>query len=183
MKEKACRLLGLFAALVSAEAIGHGPHVHGTGELNVAVENNTIDIEFHSPLDNLLGFEHAPRTDAQRAAIRAMTARLNKPETLFKLPKAAACTPGPTSIDSPLGDSPATPSTSAKAAHQREPADEHADLTATFVFVCASIARLDSIEVALFDAFPGTRTIKAEIVGPRGQAAATLSPDRRVIKL
>lgn len=182
MKRNAFRLLGLCLTAGCAGALAHGPHVHGTGELHVAVENNNVDIEFHSPLDNLLGFEHAPKTASQRAAVEAMTAKLNRPETLFRLPKAASCTAEPTRIDSPLNNASAMPSKSVKPAHKEDDDDEHADLTAAFRFVCTSIAELDSIEIAVFDAFPGTKTIKAEIIGPRGQSAATLSSKRRVIK-
>jgi hypothetical protein len=179
MKPNVSRLLGLGLAAACAAALAHGPHVHGTGELEVTVENNTLNIELHSPLDNLLGFEHAPRTDAEQAAVKAMTDKLDRPETLFRLPKAASCAAGPVRIESPLTGTPAAPSKSAAPAHGD---DDHADLTASFGFTCADIARLDSIEVAIFDAFPGTRTVKAEIVGPRGQSAATLTPQRRVIR-
>ena len=175
-------MLGLCLATGCSEALAHGPHVHGTGELQVAVENNNVDVEFHSPLDNLLGFEHIPKTASQHAAVKAMTTKLNKPEALFILPKAASCTADPAHIDSPLNSAPATPSKSAKPAHKEDNGEEHADLTATFRFVCTNVAELDSIEIAIFDAFPGTRTIKAEIIGPRGQSAATLSPNHRVIK-
>jgi len=163
-----------------APALAHGPHVHGTAELYVAVEGNNLTIEFRSPLANLLGFEHAPRTDAQRAAVKAMTAKLNKPETLFGVPRAASCTAGATRIESALDAQ--RPSPKAVIPDQDED-DEHADLTAGFVFTCAGMGKLNSMEVLIFTAFPGTKTIKAEVIGPRGQSAATLSADRRTIKL
>jgi hypothetical protein len=111
-----------------------------------------------------------------------MMAKLNKPEALFKVPKAASCTAGPTRIDSPLDNAPAPPSKSVKPAHKDEDTDDHADLTATFSFVCASIDKLDSIEIVIFGVFKGAKTIKAEVIGPRGQSATSLSPNRRVIK-
>ena len=181
MKLNRIGMLGVCLAAAAPGAPAQAPHAHGTGELLVAVEKGRLDIEFRSPLDNLVGFEHAPRTDAQRAAVKAMTARLNRPETLFKLPQAASCTAGPAQIDSPL-DAPAAPSKSAKPAHKPGD-DDHAELTATFRFACADPGKLDSIEVAIFDAFPRTTAIKAQIIGPRGQSAARLSPKRRVIRL
>ena len=69
----------LCLAMASAGVLASGPHVHGTAELCVAVENNHLNVELRSPLENLLGFEHAPKTDSQRAAVKAMTAKLNKP--------------------------------------------------------------------------------------------------------
>ncbi|HTQ75866.1 MAG TPA: DUF2796 domain-containing protein [Burkholderiales bacterium] len=179
-KLKAFRLFCLCFAAASAGALAHGPHVHGTGELHVAIEDDKLSIELHGPLENLLGFEHPPRTDSQRAAVKAMTAKLDRPETLFKLPPAASCRAGPTRVDSPL-DGATAPSKSVEATHGDDD-DDHADLTATFAFVCANIGKLDSIEVTVFGAFPGTRVLKAEIIGPRGQSAANLSADRRVIR-
>ena len=174
-------LLGICLAAVSAGALAHGPHVHGTAELRVAVENNRVDIEFDSPLENLLGFEHVPKTEAQRTAVKTMMAKLNRPETLFRLSKAASCTAGPVRIQSQFND--AVPAKSAGPARKEDADEDHADLTAAFSFNCGAIANLDSIEVLISDAFPGTRTIKAEIIGPRGQSAATLTAKRRLIRL
>jgi len=165
----------------SDSALAHGPHVHGTAELHVAVEGNSLAIEFRSPLANLLGFEHVPRTDTQRAAVKAMIATLNKPEALFRLPRPASCTAEATHIESAL-DTPPSAARAANSGHD-EDEDEHADLTGTFGFTCARMAKLDSIEVLIFAAFPGTKTIKAEIIGPHGQSAATLSADHRRLKL
>jgi len=182
MNQKNARLLlGLCLAAASPGAFAQGAHVHGSGELRVAVEKSQLTVEFRSPLNNLVGFEHAPRTDAQRAAIKAMTASLNRPDTLLKLPKAAACTAAPVRIESPL-DAPAAAPKSAKPARKGHD-DDHAELTATFRFDCTNMHALDSIEVALFDAFPRTTAIQAQVIGPRGQSAQRLTPKRRTIRL
>ena len=162
-----------------AAAIEHGPHVHGTGELQVAVDSNTLTLELHAPLENLLGFEHAARTASEREAVKAMTAKLERPEMLFKLPKAASCTARPTRIESPLG---AASATGAHMDPNKNGSDDHADLSATFSFICTRIDKLDSIDVAIFTAFPATRTLNAAVIGPRGQSAATLTPNQRVIR-
>jgi hypothetical protein len=182
MKQNAFGLLGICLAAVSAGALAHGPHVHGTADLRVAVENNRVDIEFNSPLENLLGFEHTPKTDAQRAAAKAMMAKLNRPETLFSLSKAASCTAGPVRIESQFNETAPVPAKSTKPARKENTDEDHADLTAAFSFNCSAVANLNTIEVLISDAFPGTRTLKAEIIGPSGQSAATLSAKRRVIR-
>ena len=51
-------------------------HVHGIAKLDVAVEATKITVQLESPLDNLLGYERAPRTDAERRQADAMVARL-----------------------------------------------------------------------------------------------------------
>ena len=172
---------GFAAAPVAVFA--HGPHVHGVGELHLVIENDNFGIELHGPLDNLLGFEHAPRTDAQRRAVKQMVAKLNNPAALFKLPPGAACKAGATQIDSPLTNAPAAPPKAGTSPPKDAKSDDdHADLTADFEFTCGHIENLKSIEVDVFDVFPGTRTLKAEIVGPHGQSAKTLSPDDRSLE-
>lgn len=67
----AATLIGL--ATLPATTLGHsdslGAHVHGVANLQVAIEGSEIDLLFRSPADNLLGFEHAPRTDEQVAKV------------------------------------------------------------------------------------------------------------------
>jgi hypothetical protein len=44
------------------------------------------------PGDDIVGFEHAARTQAQRSAINAAKIKLSAPLQLFALPAAASCT-------------------------------------------------------------------------------------------
>lgn len=43
-----------------------GAHEHGSARLQMAVEDNRIDLMFTSPAYNLAGFEHEARTDEQK---------------------------------------------------------------------------------------------------------------------
>lgn len=184
MKQPMLGFLCVGLAAASASAWAHGPHVHGTGELNLAIQDNTISMELYGPLINVLGFEHAPRTDAQRAAVKAMVATLNNPTVLFVLPEAAACKAGIAQIDSPL-----TPSTSASSKSASKSAkddvgdDDGNNLTADFEFTCEHIENATTLTVKLFDAFPNTHIIKAAVVGPHGQSAKTLTTDDRSLPL
>src|SRR5437879_845104 len=67
-------------ALMSGLAFAHEQHahVHGIASLQLAVDGNTLTLDLSSPLDNLLGFEHVPRTDKQKAAVHNMAERLRK---------------------------------------------------------------------------------------------------------
>lgn len=76
-------------------------HEHGVADLRVAADGNTVVIEFDSPLDNLVGFEHAPRDDAQRDALREAEERLASFDVLFALTPAAGCTLREVQIESP----------------------------------------------------------------------------------
>lgn len=162
-------------------AQARGPHVHGAAELSVTIEGNRLDIELDSPLENLAGFEHAPRTDKQRAAVRAMAAKLRQAQALFAPTAAAECAPAAVRLSSAvlpgelLGEE--------AAAASRSGADKgHADLVAAFAFQCVHIDRLQGLETSLLQAFPGIGKLKVQVAGPRGQSATVLQKGRTSVR-
>lgn len=54
-----------------------GAHEHGHARLQIAVENNSIDLMFTSPAFNLAGFEHEARTDEERTRLAEIKQWLN----------------------------------------------------------------------------------------------------------
>lgn len=59
-------MLALTAAGPAMAADNPGAHEHGRAVLQMAVEDNRIDLMLTSPAYNLAGFEHEPRNDEQR---------------------------------------------------------------------------------------------------------------------
>lgn len=106
---------------LSAQAAKGGAHVHGEADLMIAVDGGQLQIELNTPLESLLGFEHAPRTEQQRKAAQALRERFARPEALFVPSAAARCTAAPAQLMAPVLDAPATAKT----------ADGHADLEAS----------------------------------------------------
>jgi len=145
-----------------------GAHVHGTASLQVAIDGQTLTLNLETPLENLLGFEHAPRTDKQKAAVRAMSERLNQPAELFSPSPAARCTSVSVALDSAV-----------LKPGQPVAGDGHADLDGEYVFRCENPAALRELEVGLFQHFPKLRRLDVQVAGPRGQSAASLSPQQR----
>jgi hypothetical protein len=87
--------LVILAALPAfAEEAQHrqlGPHVHGQGTLDIAVEGNKIEMELIAPGMDIVGFEHVATTDDQKAAVEKAKAKLTDVLGVFKLPDAAKC--------------------------------------------------------------------------------------------
>src|SRR3954469_21515167 len=67
-------LATLFTPLAARPA-GHA-HEHGVARLDVAVEGTKIMVMLDTPLDNLVGFEHEPRNDAEHQKADAAVSRL-----------------------------------------------------------------------------------------------------------
>ena len=107
MKNKTRPILSLAAGALlafglTAPAMAQNAHVHGAARLELTVDGQRVSLRLESPLQNLLGFEHAPRTDREKAAVKTMTERLGRPDELFALTAAARCKAGTTHIDAPV---------------------------------------------------------------------------------
>ena len=163
---------------VAGWALAGPTHEHGVARLDVAVDAGRVSIELDTPLDNLLGFERAPRTDAERDKATALVARLRAAEALFRIDPAAGCTLAKVDlVSAPLDLGKAAAGVAAGAA-----ASDHSDLNGQFEFRCKNGARAGFVEVGLFDAFPALKRIELQVVTPRGQLKATLrKPASRVM--
>ena len=75
----------LASALVAGVALAasegghreHAPHEHGHGALDIVLEGEELVAELRIPAVNVVGFEHAPRDDAEREAVHAAIERFS----------------------------------------------------------------------------------------------------------
>ncbi|MGB0723575.1 MAG: DUF2796 domain-containing protein [Gammaproteobacteria bacterium] len=95
------------------------PHVHGHGEMDLVLDGVELAIELRLPAMDIVGFEHAPRGDAQHDAVRSSAALLKKGEMLFGLDKGAHCHLEKAEVESPL--------IAGSDAHDEKAADAHHD--------------------------------------------------------
>lgn len=157
----------------AAQAHGQHAHVHGQVDLGIAIEGPAIIVEMRTPLDNLVGFERAPRNDVEKNTVDQALARLRAADHLFKIDPAGNCKLGPVTIESPvLGLMPAA---AAKAPAGKDASkDEHAELLASVAFNCTSADQVKHIDLDLFQAFTRMRQVDAEIVTSEGQHKRSL---------
>lgn len=165
------RPAALLLAVLPPLALAAGPaHQHGVARLDVAVEGTRVSIDFETPLDNLLGFERAPRNAAEQRAAEAVLARLRDAAALFRFDAAAGCRSSAVELRSAtlkLGDAHAVA------------AGEHADLAASWAFTCERAP--GQLEHGLFAAFPRLQRLELQSATAARQAGATLKrPAQRV---
>lgn len=171
----------LVVALCAASGIAAGAdhaHVHGRAQIDIAIEAKRLTVHLDTPMFNLLGFEHAPRTPAQRAQADAAMAALKDAARLWRVDAAAGCTVQALELSAPalgLDD--------AHAAHDHDAHEAHADIEAEYVFACADAGRATAIEVGLFDAFARLQTAEVQVAGPRGQFKRRLAPGQTRVVL
>ena len=162
--------------LASSAVWASKAHEHGVVKLDVAVEGGKLTVVMEAPLDNLLGYERAPRTDAERKAAAEVLARLRGPDKgapLFSADAGAACTLAKAEVVAPVLEPGA----------KGDPKDGHADLDATYEFNCAQPAQLTTLNLGLFEAYKRIKRIEVQVVGAKGQAKTTLRRPASSIKL
>jgi hypothetical protein len=168
-----------------ARAAGQA-HAHGVATLEVAIEAHRVEVELDSPLDNLVGFERAPRTPAEKQRVEAALRQLRDAARMVAIDPAAGCRVAEAHFASAvlgLGDE-AQPAPGGAAAAHDAPKGQghaghddhdagHAELSARYVFDCTDAGRAAHIDIGLF-AFKGMSRLDAQVVTPRGQLKRTL---------
>jgi Protein of unknown function (DUF2796) len=168
----------LAALLTTAPAIaadktepGQPPaHQHGGASLQVSLDGRALQVALEGPSDNLLGFEHAPRNDAEKQAVARAEQKLKLPGQLVGIPPAAECQPQLARVNIKL---PAAGS-----------GETHSDIEAEWRWDCGKLDALTHVDVSgLFKAFPRVKHLKVEVVTARGQKTAVLKPGAARIKI
>ena len=158
-------------ALIAALALGlntyaaHAAegHSHGTGSVEVSIDGGQISIALELPMDSAVGFERAPKTDKEKAALAEAEKLLNDVQAVFIPSANAKCTVISAQVSVPHAVG--TPADK----------DGHADIDASYVFRCADPAALKGIETTLFKHFKRLYRLEARRVGPSGQGSMRLS--------
>ena len=162
-----------------------GAHVHGLATLNIALENQRLELQLTSPAMNIVGFEYQPTTAADLQSIKAAQDTLNHAAELFVLSPTAQCRLTSVKIDNPL----LTESDDHDHDHDHESQHEahnaehqHSDISAHYQYRCAKPARLNSIDLAgLFKQFSQTEKIQVQLIAGDHQQGAELSANNTLL--
>ena len=179
-------LSGLLALVVPAAALAqhaHGAHEHGVADLTLALEGRMQQIELISPLDNLVGFEHAPANEAQRGALADAERRLLDGEAMFAFSAAAGCAIREVGIESPWPQSGRNHDHRHAHDHAQPTRGDHEDMVVSYGFECAHPEALRQVELRAFMHFPRLQRVRVEFATPRGQGAGVLTPNAAALAL
>ncbi len=183
----------------------HGAHVHGIAALNLALEGQEVHIEFDSPAANIVGFEHAPSSEADHAALDKAVATLKDGDRLFRFNAEAGCRMEKADVTSALLDEEHDEHADKHSSdhdhekkdghgHEKHEHEEHAhegheqegethsDIEAAYHFECDQPGKLKNLTVELFEAFPGTEKLKVQYVIESKQGAADLTAAGHVVR-
>jgi hypothetical protein len=201
--------LPLILALLATPALAQesrqlDSHEHGVGELNIAVDGNTVAMEFHAPGADIVGFEYAAESAEDRAAIDAAVATLARPLDLFIFPAAAECSVVQASAeleseedhdehdeheeghddhaeghDEHEDDHNDAHDDEHEDEHDNDHADEagHTEFHAEYTLTCGNLDAISEISFAYFDTFEKARELEVQIISTAGAKAYEVERD------
>ena len=140
----------------------HAPHEHGKVTINVALEEKLLVIELDSPAVNVVGFEHEPRTDGERAAVRTASDLLKSGQGLFGTPQDALCLFEGADVKAQWEQSHEMHGT-------HEEREHHADYEARFTYRCEAPSQLTWIEPLLLDKLRNVTEARVNVATATGQ--------------
>lgn len=162
--------LAVAIVLLSAAAFAGKAHLHGAAKLDVVIEGNRVLVNLDSPLDNIIGFEHLPRTTAEHKSVSEAKIRLSQATTMVQPNPEAQCKASSQMLESPVFEASGAKTT-----------EHHLDIEAQYEFTCANPQELRQIQVGLFSAFPRLQKLQVQYAGPKGQKSLVLRPKQTKI--
>jgi hypothetical protein len=161
-----------------------GPHEHGHGTLNLAVEGQNLQMELEVPGADIVGFEHEAKTAEDQAKMEAAKKTLAQPLALFALPDAAGCKVTSAKI--------AVAAESDHDAHEHEPEHEannveheakHSEFHAEYALSCTNVAAITTIGFPYFATFPNSEELAVTLITEKGQKVFEVTRGHAVIDL
>ncbi|MGY8828827.1 MAG: DUF2796 domain-containing protein [Pseudomonadales bacterium] len=150
-------------------------HEHGAAQLNVVLDGKVLELQLESPAMNLVGFEHAAKSDADKAKVAAARSQLEQPQPLFGL-NAGDCKISNQELESPLFAEHAD-SHEHEHEHEKPHDSEHSEIHAHYTLDCQKPEELKQLNLGeLFKRFPATEKIQVQLIGPNGQQGMELTP-------
>jgi hypothetical protein len=150
-------------------------HEHGVAQLNVVLDGQALELELESPAMNLVGFEHAAESAADKAKVAAARGQLQDPQALFGL-GAGDCSLSDTELESPLFED-EEHKDEHEEHHDHDKDSEHSEIHAHYQLDCKKPGELQQLNLTeLFKRFPATTKIQVQLIGPNGQQGVELTP-------
>ena len=164
----------LIAAMVSIQVNAgsnnhhheHKPHVHGVSEIQLVMSEHQIELNFESPANNILGFEHSAQSSKEKQQVLAAKEILSTTASLFTF-NGTTCNPSPSVINI----------NSLLQKHEKK----HHKISAQYHFICDSVNDLESIQIQLFNYFKNIAEIKVQWISQYKQGMEILKPNKQVL--
>jgi hypothetical protein len=178
-------LMFSFDVGAAAEKRRHEAHVHGVGEINIAVEGAKATVEFRAPAENVMGFEHEAKSESDKKKRDAALERLRaKGSQMVVFDPKLGCKSSDvkTAIVEEQGDH-AKAQSGKDADKDQKKSGEHREVHGTFTVACDKPLSGSRVKFGVSKVFRDIQEIKVQVLGDSGQSGATIKKDKGDVKL
>ena len=172
--------ISLALTVATSTAIAQTAHVHGKGQVNIAIEGDHLFMELESPGADIVGFEHEARSDAEKEAVKQAIAKLGDPMMLMRFDADAGCEVHSASAGIE-GEHDEHDEHDEHKSHEGEEA--HGAFVAKYEIECDDMDALDSIEFTYFNEFSNAQSLDIVVIDGSGQSRSEVDRANPVLKL
>ncbi|MDC1510044.1 DUF2796 domain-containing protein [Oceanospirillaceae bacterium] len=184
-----------------AIAIELDAHEHGSANLDIVIDTDTIQMSFHSPAVNIVGFEYATDDKQQLLLIKQAKDSLSNVNDMFSLVGNVSCQTVKASAnwlteheeehddheeehdDHEGHEEEHDDHEGHEEEHDETPSSEHAEFIAEYELTCKQLNNLTAIEVNLFEFFPAIADLDVQMIYAGGQVKQELNANNTLIEL
>jgi len=153
---------------------GYQAHEHGVANMQLVIMENEILIEVHSPLFNMLGFEHQANSSTQQKLIQQQLQLINQAK-LIELDAKAQCQVLSKTVKHPFENK-------LQAKDQDTPQAKHRDIHFEYHLRCQKPRNLKQINMDnLFSAWQHLQSLRVEWIYHNHQSAVKLTREMPVL--
>jgi hypothetical protein len=162
-------ILALCAATLTAQKKGKTveAHEHGTAKLDIAVDGNTVAIDFEAPAEGIVGFEHKAKSAADQTK---QAAALDLFKTQFS---------NMVIFDPSLG----CQFTPKKVGVVQEAGEDHSEVQAAFSLSCKKSPAGSTLRFGFTKVFPRIQTVMVQALSGSQPAGAEIKQDKGTVTL
>ena len=176
-------------------------HEHGVGELNIAIEGSSINLEFMIPGADIVGFEYKAKSVEDISLVNTALTKVDDFSNIFTIPNAANCNLVEAEIAINQGDDHDDEHDHEEheehdeheeheehEAHDEHDHEEHGEEThnefvAHYSFTCGNVKEIDRINFTYFTTFPNSGELEIQFVSEMGSTSFEVEGDEPFINL
>ena len=168
-------------------------HEHGVGELNIAIEGNSINLEFMIPGADIVGFEYKAKSDEDISLVNTALTKFDDFSNIFTIPNAANCNLVEAEIAINQGDDHDDEHDHEEHEehgghdehdeHEEHGEETHNEFVAHYSFTCGNVKEIDRINFTYFTTFPNSGELEIQFVSEMGSTSFEVEGDEPFINL
>jgi hypothetical protein len=180
--------LYFFISLLFAEETRQvDKHEHGVGELNIAIQSNTMVLEFIIPGADVVGFEHEAKSEQDKAIVSAALTKFDDYNNIFIIPTNSKCILISSKININQEDEhdehDEHDDHDGHDDHDEHQEEEHNEFYAKYTFECGDIKSLDLLEFPYFETFSNSGELEVQFVSEIGSTSFEVEADSPIINI